>query len=146
MIYFDTSYILKCYLNEANAELVRALAGQEADKYSCRWARAEFFSGLKRQVREGKLTSAQAGDVQREFESDDQAGVWLWLPVDDRLLDAVATRFSAWPDAVPLRTGDALHLTCATEHGFSEIYSNDKHLLAAAPHFGLVGKNVLPNA
>ncbi|MBI2950406.1 MAG: type II toxin-antitoxin system VapC family toxin [Verrucomicrobia bacterium] len=146
MIYFDTSYILKCYLNEANAELVRALAEQEPDKYSCRWARAEFFSGLKRQVREAKLTATQAGEVKREFESDEHAGVWLWLPVDDSLLDSVAARFSSWPDSVPLRTGDALHLTSAKENGFTEIYSNDKHLLAAAPHFGLIGKNVLPSS
>ena len=144
MIYFDTTYILKCYLNEQHADLVRALAEQEANKYSCRWARAEFFSGLKRHVREGKLSSVQASEVRRAFQSDEQAGVWLWLSVDDDLLDAVAARFAAWPDNVPLRTGDALHLTCAKENGFNEVYSNDTHLLAAAPHFGLTGRNVLP--
>lgn len=116
MIYFDTRYILMCYLNEPNAEL-------EADKFSCRWARAEFSSGLKRQVREGKLTSVQAAELEREFQTDEQSGVWLWLPVHDGLLDAVASRLSTWPDAVPLRTGDALHLSCAVEHGFTEIYS-----------------------
>src|SRR4051794_37942805 len=31
---FHTSYILKCYLNEPNAELVSALAMQEAEKLS----------------------------------------------------------------------------------------------------------------
>ena len=144
MIYFDTSYILKCYLNEPHADLVRALAEQESDKYSCRWARAEFSSGLKRHVREGKLTSVQAGEVRQVFEADERAGVWLWLPVDDALLDAVVARFVAWPDNVPLRTGDALHLTCAKAHGFGEVYSNDTHLLAAAPYFGLAGINVLP--
>ena len=32
MIYFDTSYILKCYLNEPQAEKVRDLAERDADK------------------------------------------------------------------------------------------------------------------
>jgi predicted nucleic acid-binding protein len=42
-----------------------------------------------------------------------------------------------------LRSGDALHLACAEEHGFQEVYTNDRHMLKAARHFHLTGVNVL---
>ena len=47
------------------------------------------------------------------------------------------------PSTVFLRSGDALHLACAEEHAFQEVYTNDRHMLNAARHFHLTGVNVL---
>ena len=34
------------------------------------------------------------------------------------------------------------HLVTAADSGFTEIWTNDRHMLAAAPHFGLAGRSV----
>ena len=42
-----------------------------------------------------------------------------------------------------LYLADALHLACAEEHGFKEVYTNDRHMLQAARHFHVTGVDVL---
>ena len=45
------------------------------------------------------------------------------------------------PADVPLRAGDAIHTATALETGETEIWINDRHLLAAVAHFGLAGRS-----
>ncbi|MDQ6631965.1 MAG: type II toxin-antitoxin system VapC family toxin, partial [Verrucomicrobiota bacterium] len=87
-----------------------------------------------------KLTDQQAKEILQLFETDEQTGVWIGLSVDSSLLNATCVALEKFPSSHFLRSGDAIHLTCAQEHGFKEIYSSDKHLLAAASYFGLIGK------
>ena len=47
------------------------------------------------------------------------------------------------PSTVFVRSGDALHLACAEEHGFAQVYTNDRHMLEAARYFNVTGVNVL---
>ncbi len=39
------------------------------------------------------------------------------------------------------RAGDAIHTATALETGETEIWTNDRHLLAAVAHFGLAGRS-----
>ena len=41
-----------------------------------------------------------------------------------------------------LRAGDAVHLMTAVDAGFKEVWTNDRHMLAAASSFGLRGRSV----
>jgi predicted nucleic acid-binding protein len=48
---------------------------------------------------------------------------------------------SAPPDLF-IRTADAVHLTTAHEIGEHQVWTNDRHMLAAAPWFGMEGRFV----
>jgi predicted nucleic acid-binding protein len=143
MIYFDSSYVAKCYLNETGSALVRELAKSQTSLCCCEFGRIEVTSTFHRNWRERILTRAQLDIVLAQFEADDAAAVWTWLPVTAELCRNTATRILGLPASTFIRSGDALHLTTAAENGFAEIYSNDRHLLAAASFFGLQPRNVI---
>ena len=78
-----------------------------------------------------------------QLRSDISSTTVVILPLTDSILDRIEFFFATAPATTWLRAADALHLATAAENGFTEIYSNDKHLLAAAPLFGLYGVNVI---
>lgn len=41
-----------------------------------------------------------------------------------------------------IRTADAVHLSTAQEIGERDVWTNDRHMLAAAAYFGLTGRSV----
>ena len=143
MIYFDSTYIIKCYLAEPGTASVLALAQSHPGRACALHGRVEFFSAVKRHLREGNLAAGKAHEVLRQLVRDEAAGLWSFLPVSRSLIESACMRLAALPDPVLCRAADALHLTCAAVNGFNAIYSNDRHLLSAAPHFGLDGINVI---
>jgi predicted nucleic acid-binding protein len=110
--------------------------------YSSAICIAEMACLAHRKVREGPTTSADAAKRRDLFLDDVNSGVITAVPVTDRLLRRVEAATRALPPSCYLRTFDALHLVTAADAGFLEIWTNDRHMLAAAPHFGLVGRAV----
>jgi predicted nucleic acid-binding protein len=141
--YFDTAYIAKCYLNEPGAERVRAVAMAADGLCSCEVARAELLCAVKRHLREGRLGRADVRRVLVRFERDERDGVWEWIPVTSELIRGACDAVRALPATAPIRALDALHLQCARERGLREIYTNDRHMAAAAAHFELRAQNVV---
>lgn len=141
--YYDTAYLLKLYQPEPGAEAVRAHAAT-LDVIVCSLhGRAELISAAHRKVREGLATPAHLNALLAQVAADHDAGALHWLPIEEAHLNRVEAVFRTAPASVYLRAADALHLASAAESGFSEIYSNDRHLLAAAPLFGLTPVNVI---
>ncbi len=142
MIYLDTSYLARLYVGDAGWEKARALA--RTDRVACGLhGKAETMAAFHRKFREGVVSRAVLAGLLKQFESDCAANGFEWLPLTPKVLARVGQVYAALPSRVHLRAADALHLACAAEAGFKELYSNDTHLLGGAGFFGLKAINII---
>ena len=140
--YFDAAYIAKCYLHEPDAAAVRALARSSPSLHTSAFAIAEVACVFHRHLREGTLKPKTAAQVRDAFLEDVGNDAWVLVPVTNVILRRVELLTRSLPISIFLRAGDAIHIVSAVEAGFHEIWTNDRHLLAAAAHFGLQGRSV----
>ena len=142
MIYFDTSYVARLYLEDPGWEKVRALA--ETDQLACCiHGRAETVAAFHRKFREGGLNTGDLATLLRQFDRECELGAFRWLPLSEAVVSRLTRVYASLPATVVLRAADALHLACASENGLKQVYSNDVRLLASASHFALAGVNVI---
>ena len=130
-------------MREPGRELVREHAREARRIACCEIGKVELSAVFHRHLREKRLNARQYGVVVRQFEADLDQGLWLWLPSGSAMQAAAQKRYKGLPAKFFLRAADALHLACAEANGFSEIFTNDRHILAAAAAFGLQGRNLL---
>ena len=141
-MYFDTCYIAKFYFNEPESGRVRELV-RKADAFrSSLWTLAEFHAVLHRRLREGVLTPSDARDLASRFCRHIEDGLWSLVPVTEALLRRTSALMVSAPRDLSLRTADAVHLTTAQEIGEHDVWTSDRHMLAAAGFFGLAGRFV----
>jgi predicted nucleic acid-binding protein len=142
-IYFDTSYLVRLYLKDNGYEAVRKLAAEAPALASAWHGQAETIAALHRAYREGRFTAERYLFVLEQFKKEQNSPHFCWCALTDRVQARFEKAFQSAPPSIFLRSADALHLACAAEHGFMEVYSNDRHFLAAASHFGLKGINII---
>jgi predicted nucleic acid-binding protein len=141
--FFDTSYVVRFYLEDAGFDAVRDLAGTVRCVAAAWHAQAEVIAALHRAFRERRMAQDVFQAALEQFIDDSQDGLVDWLPLTEGVQQRLEHAFRTAPATIFLRGADALHLACAAEHGFKEVYSNDRQFLAAAPLFGLRGVNVI---
>jgi len=93
-------------------------------------------------MREGALTRSDARALALRFSKHIEDGLWNLVPVTEALLRRTSALMVSGPRNLFIRTADAVHLTTAHELGERAVWTNDRHMLAAAAYFGLGGRSV----
>ena len=142
MIYLDSTYLVRLYFEDNGYQRVRQLAASDA--VACaQHGRAEVISAFHRKLREQTISARLYEVSLRQFDEDIQSGGFKWLLLSEVVFERIRVVYGTLPASTFLRAADALHLSAAAENGFSEIYSNDAKVIAAATHFGLGGLDVI---
>jgi antitoxin (DNA-binding transcriptional repressor) of toxin-antitoxin stability system len=136
----DAAYVAKYYLNEPDSPRVRKNHPGRRLVDSSAWSIAEVSCIFHRYLSQGDLSAKQFHLLLREFLAHVDSELWTIVPVTAALIRRVTSRLAALPPEVFLRAGDAVQLVSALEAGEPEVCTNDRHMLAAALHFGLVGR------
>ena len=137
MSYFDSAYIAKFYVDEPESNAVRRLAETLGRVHCCALGRIEVAGVFHRKWREDAFSEREFREVSAQFADDCTAGLWTWLPVTERLVADAAESLRTLNKRITIRSADALHLACAREHRLRPVYTNDRHMIQAAPAFGI---------
>ena len=140
-MYLDSAYIAKYYLNEPDAETVRDAIHRARSLVSSEWSVVEVGYAFHRHFRQGALSELQYRELLHAFRKHIEDGPWDLVPLDGRLIRRVSTVMDSLPSHLFLRSGDIVQLISAQEAGEQEIWTSDKHMLAAASHFGLTARS-----
>jgi predicted nucleic acid-binding protein len=138
-VYFDSALIAKFYLNEPGRELVREVARSAGAVVSCGIAVVEVSAAFHRKLREGAIEARVLKALQGQFGHDLDTGLWRLVGPTEAVLREAQAAFTRLDKSIFVRSLDALHLVTARSEKCDRIYSNDRHVLAAARSFGLHG-------
>jgi hypothetical protein len=137
VLFADTSSLAKYYVPEQNSAAIRERFDAEDKVLLSELARTELMAVFHRRLRERKWTRDAFFVTIRQFQADDLAGFWDWLPLDGDILWAAAQTYTSLPEDVFLRTADCLHLVTAVRHGFAEVHTHDAHQAKGAVALGI---------
>jgi len=136
MLYRDTSFVAPLVTAEdtSNAVEVFVLKLKPRELATSLWTQVELASLVSRKVRMGKLSTAEAEAVRREFERMLSESFELLVPSAADF--AAAAKYLEVP-TTGLRAGDALHLAIAANHGARKILTLDSGFIDAGKQLKL---------
>jgi predicted nucleic acid-binding protein len=89
MVYFDTSYLVRIYIDDEGFDLVRSLLDTSPIASSFH-GEIETIAAFHRVYREKRITRNHYLQLRNQFQDDSQAGAYAWLSAVRELVPKLA--------------------------------------------------------
>lgn len=140
VICLDACYLAKLLCEEPDSQRIADLVADHETVACAAHGRAEVATTLHRKRREGAITAAEHARASERLAALVARGNVRWLPLVDAVFGRIERVYGTEGSVIHVRSGDALHLACAVEHGFDIIWSSDRQMQAGARAFGIACK------
>ncbi len=130
-IYCDTSALLKRYIEEDRSDDFDEFFQEKSPLAISALTAVEFHFGLARRRRDKEISVQRERQALELFEDDVRNGYLVKLSLDDKSIEQ-AVLILALSDPIPLRSLDALHLSCARFNRYRSFATADQKQGSAA--------------
>lgn len=137
---WDTSALLKLYLQEVDSATFRQLAAASARIAISAIVRYEAETVFRRKEADGAIPMGEADVFQQQFDSDAQLGAVNNIPLGakvERMFSDVLKKCLARTPPVFVRASDAMQIATALAEGETEFVTADVRQRTAATLMGL---------
>lgn len=136
-MYVDSGVLLKLYIPEPESEAAQQTISAAVDVTCSELLLAEFQSALSRKRREGQIDAHAAAQSMAALRGNIEQGAIGLVKLDSSTIEAAVKLLAQMPDAIPLRTLDAIHLAVCLEHRLFPLLTTDGVMATAARHLDI---------
>jgi predicted nucleic acid-binding protein len=137
IVYADSSFIVSLYTYEVHSAESRRRIANSPLIWFTPLHQAEWAHAMGQHVFQGKMSVAQAKELDRLLEKDRAEGLWLEAEVPEEALEVCAALAQRHGFRLGMRTLDSLHVACALQLKAEQFWTYDERQEKLAKIAGL---------
>jgi predicted nucleic acid-binding protein len=137
MVYADTSFLVSAYIEDEHSEAADELLLSKPRFCFTPLHFAEWMHATSQQIFRGHLSLQEIGDVWRELDADQAAGIWVAVAIPENAFELCAQLARRYGPKLGVRTLDSLHVACALELKAERFWTFDERQAKLAKAEGM---------
>lgn len=135
--YADSSILVSVYVADSHSTVADQLLFSGPQILLTPLHQAEWAHAISQHVFRGQLSTAESDHLEREFEADQLAGLWVKVAMPENAFEICAGLARRYGRKLGVRTLDSLHVACALELKAERFWTFDGRQAKLAKALGL---------